>query len=57
MCLNAINRELRPLEAWHIRLIAKVEEITTTRRATLAEFDEEVRAKIVQTAAEAYTPL
>ena len=52
-----INSELRNLEAWHIRVIAKVEQVTMNARPLLAVLDNDVLGEIVQKAAIADTPL
>ena len=55
--LHVIDLELGQLEAWHIRVIAKVEQVTMRTRALLTVLPEDVLAPIVQLAAEADTPL
>ena len=52
-----INWELGNLEAWHIRVIAKVEQVTMNTRALLAVLDNDVLGELVQKAARADTPL
>ena len=55
--LRVIDHELGRLEAWHIRVDARVELITIRTRALLTVLPEDVLAPIVQLAAEAETPL
>ena len=55
--LRAIDWELGNLEAWHIRLVAKVEEVTVETRCMLAMVNEDILANKVQKAAIADTPL
>jgi nucleoside-triphosphatase THEP1 len=55
--LRVIDQELGRLEAWHIRVEARVELITIRTRDLLTVLPEDVLAPIVQLAAEAETPL
>jgi hypothetical protein len=55
--LRVIDQELGRLEAWHIRVDARVELITIRTRDLLTVLPEDVLAPIVQLAAEAETPL
>ena len=55
--LRLIDWWLAQLEAWYIRLDARVELITIRTRDLLTVLPEDVLAPIVQLAAEAETPL